>query len=102
MACPYKLFNQCVFWRLFVLVSVPVSVLAAAVGVHLGYTSWDLAAKVFIVMGTSTCLVWWLWIMKKVHDLAVWWIELRNNVDAAGKLLESAKQDLDEIKQSVR
>jgi hypothetical protein len=101
MACPYKFFNQCVLWRLFVLVSVPVSLLVAAVGVYLGYCGWDLAVKVIIAMGTTTCVVWWLWIMKKAHDLATWWIELRENINAADNLLKSTKQDLQEIKQGL-
>ena len=101
MACPYKFYNQCILWKLFAMVSVPVSVIVAAIGIYLGYSSWDLAIKVIIAMGTTTCVVWWLWIMKKLLDLANWWVELRQNVNQTNQLLVDTKQDLQEIKQTL-
>ena len=101
MACPYKFHNQCILWKLFALVSVPVSLIAAAIGIYLGYGTWDLAVKVILVMGTTTCVVWWMWIMKKLLDLANWWVELHQNITQANQLLVDTKQDLQEIKHNL-
>jgi hypothetical protein len=62
------------------------------------YNNWDILFKSAVAFGTATCFVWWVWVMKKLRDLATWWIDLKHNMDKASQLLAESKQDLQEIK----
>ena len=101
MTCAQRLLTQCNVWRTYIAVSVCVTLASIATGAYTGLTNWDLVAKVVIVLGTTTCVFWWFWVMKKMHDFAVWWATLKHNIDTAGQLLAEAKQDLKEIKHTL-
>ena len=100
--CAHKFIAQCSAWQAFVLTSVCIGAAATALFVYHGITGWDLAAKIFITMGCVTCLFWWVWIMQRVKDIAVWWAELHTTVDQASKLLSETKSDLASIKKITK
>ena len=101
MACPYKFYNQCQLWKLFVLFSIPAAILTTVVGLQYGFTDWNLFSKVVIVTGTVTCVVWVLWIIKKLLDVANWWINLKEDINSANLLLAETRQHLQDIKQNL-
>ena len=100
--CAHKFIAECSVWQAFVLASVTTGLLAVTIFVHLGITGWDLAAKIFITMGCATCVFWWIWIMQKIKDIAVWWAELQTTVNQTSQLLSDTKADLATIKKIAK
>lgn len=98
MTCSRKFIQQCKHWQAYGVVSLAIMLFSFALLSHSNFTGWELVAKVFVVWGTITCVVWWIWIMKKTYDIATWWFELHNNLDTATQLLHETKADIRDIK----
>ena len=98
MSCPRTFYKQCNIWTVYAVISVSVFLITAAYLSNQGYTTWDILLKSGVAFGTATCVVWWLWVMKKLHDLAAWWVFVKDNVDMAAQLLAESKKDLSDIK----
>ena len=98
MSCSARFVAQCRWWSTYTVLSVVVILITFAVLEHKNFTGWDLAVKVIITWGAATCVIWWAWILKKLYDIATWWIDLHHNVTTATQLLHEAKADIKDIK----
>ena len=101
MSCSTHFLTQCKFWQNYALASVGIILITGIVLESKSFAGWDLIVKVIVVWGAATCVIWWMWIMKKLYDIARWWTTLHQNIDAASQLLIETKQDLKEIKNTL-
>lgn len=99
---PKKFFRQCAWWKFYAVVSSIAVSITAYIANEQGHDSWQILVKACITLGIATCVIWWMWVMKKLSDIAHWWIELQKNVDSANQLLSDTKSDLEELKQIAR
>ena len=99
MSCPHRFHTQCNVWTVYCVLSVSVFLATASVLYYNDHTLWQILLKSGVAFGTTTCVIWWLWVMKKLRDMAVWWIDLKHNIDTAAQLLAESKQDLRDIKE---
>lgn len=102
MSCSEKFYKQCFAWRNTILTSITITLFAFVVFLFLGYQDWHLFIKTAVVLGCATCLCWWIWVMKKIRDIAEWWLDLHHKLDTAQNLLVETKQDIKTIKQSYK
>jgi hypothetical protein len=102
MSCPVRFHAQCNIWTVYGVLSLCTFITVAIVLHQSGYSAWDSFIKAGVAFGTVTCVVWWVWIMKKLHDLAKWWINLHNRINSAHDLLVETKQDIRIIKQNYK
>jgi|Laugrespbdmm15sd_2_1035082.scaffolds.fasta_scaffold01147_9 hypothetical protein len=75
-----------------------VIVVAFAILEYKNFVGWDMAVKVIITWGVATCIIWWMWILKKIYDIATWWLELHHHLTIATQLLHETKADIKDIK----
>ena len=98
MPCPRAFDLECRLWTSYLVLCVIAMFVGSAIGMYLGLDDWQIVAKTVIAVGATSCVFWWLWVMKKIRDIACWWIDLRTNLDAAAQALAEARQDIKEIK----
>ena len=101
MSCSTRFLTQCKFWQHYAITSLVVIVVAAMVLELKNFTGWHFAANVFIAWGVATSVIWWVWIMKKIYDIAHWWMQLHHHVDTATQLLQETKADIKDIKNTT-
>ena len=99
---PKKFYKECTWWKFYAIVSCISVCITAYIANSQGHTDWQIFIKSCISLGIATCVVWWLWVMKKLSDIAHWWMEFQKNVDVANKLLVDTKADLSELKEIAR
>ena len=98
MSCSTEFFKQCKWWSAYAVISIATVAIACLVLDYKNFGGWDLVSKVIIVWGTATCVVWWSWVMKKLYDIAKWWMKLHHDIDTAVDLLRETKQDIKDLK----
>ena len=98
MSCSTRFLTQCKLWQHYAIASVVVVFVAGIVLESKSFTGWDLVVKVLVTWGAATCIIWWVWIMKKLYDIAHWWFELHHHVNIATQLLQETKADIKDIK----
>ena len=98
MSCSTRFLTQCNWWSRYTVGSVLVILITFAVLEYKNFAGWDLIVKVIITWGAATCVIWWMWIIKKLYDIATWWIELHHHVTTATQLLQETKADIKDIK----
>ena len=98
MTCSTRFVKQCNWWSTYTVLSVMVILITFAILEYKNFTGWDLMIKVIITWGAATCIIWWVWILKKLYDIARWWFELHHHVTIASQLLYETKADLKELK----
>lgn len=98
MPCSTQFYNQCNVWQVYAVTSVTTFIAVAAVCYYAGLSNWSTFVDVSIALGCVTCLVWWMWVMKKLRDIAIWWTELHSTIDQTGQTLAETKQDIKELK----
>ena len=98
MSCSTRFLTQCKLWQHYAIASVVVVLITGIVLDSKNFTGWDLVVKVLVTWGAATCIIWWLWVMKKLYDIAHWWLELHHHVNIATQLLQETKADIKDIK----
>jgi hypothetical protein len=98
MSCSTSFVRECKWWNGYAIASLVVILIAGVIFESKNFAGWDLIAKVIIVWGVTTCVVWWAWTMKKIYDIAHWWYELHHHVHTATQLLQETKADIKDIK----
>jgi hypothetical protein len=98
MSCSTRFLTQCKLWQKYAVLSVLVILITFFILETKQYTGWDLIVKIVIAWGAASCIVWWMWIMKKLYDIAHWWCELHHHVNTATQLLQETKADIKDIK----
>ena len=98
MSCSTRFLSQCKWWQKYAVASVLVILITSAILETKQFTGWNLIVKIIVTWGAATCIVWWMWIMKKLYDIAYWWYELHHHVTTATQLLHETKADIKDIK----
>ena len=98
MTCSTRFLSQCKLWTVYGTCSAALIVIASIVLLYAGSTGWDLLFKILLVWSCVTCTIWYIWVMKKIYDIANWWINLHQSIDRANQLLLEARADLKDIK----
>ena len=100
--CAHKFVFECTAWQWFAVITTVVSFIAGISLSLLGLTGWTLVLHTGIVAGCATCTFWWIWAMIKFRHMAIWWLNLNTQLTLAVELLAEAKQDIKEIKKTVK
>ena len=98
MSCSTQFSKQCKWWSAYAVISVLAIIVTCLVLDYKNFSGWDLVSKITMVWGTTTCVVWWSWVMKKLYDIAHWWMKLHHDIDTAVDLLRETKQDIKDLK----
>ena len=98
MSCSTRFLTQCKAWQYYAIVSVVIVLIAGIVLESKSFTGWDLVVKILVTWGAATCIIWWAWVMKKLYDIAHWWMTLHHHVETAAQLLQETKADIKDIK----
>ena len=98
MTCSTRFLIQCRAWQYYAIASVVVVLAAGIVLESKNFTGWDLVVKILVIWGAATCIIWWAWVMKKLYDIANWWMTLHHNMNTATQLLQETKADIKDIK----
>lgn len=100
--CSLKFIKQCTFWQFYAGVSIGLVTVLSIVLYTNGIDDWNMFTKIAAGFGAFTCLCWWLWCVKKIKDIAFWWVDLHDKLTHTHLLLSEAKQDLKQIKQAYK
>lgn len=100
--CSLKFIKQCTFWQFYASISVGIATVFSFILYESGIEDWNVYMKFAAGFGAFTCLCWWIWCVKKIKDIAHWWVDLHDKLDQTHTLLTETKKDLNIIKQSYK
>lgn len=89
-------------WQVYTLITLGITTIVALFLHFSGLSGWELFTKTVLTLGCTTCVIWWVWCMKKIKDIASWWHNLHAQLDLAQQLLVETKQEITSIKQAHR
>ena len=95
LACPIKKQLRCLVWEKAILLLVIFLAVYATVSHSFNHTK---IVEVILSITATASVFWCLWVVRTFHDIMTWWADMQAKLDAATELLQSAKDDLSDIR----
>lgn len=99
MTCAQQFIKECVFWELYITGALTSTTVITLYLHFAGISGWELALKSLTVFSGVSCVIWSLWCIKKIKEVACWWESLHSRLDNTQQLLSETKHELQTIKQ---
>lgn len=97
--CPRLKKKQCVIWEVS---AITILVFVAVYAVVSRMYDFSATKELIISVGASFSILWCVWVVRTFRAMMMWWIQVQDKMNHALAMLEEAKNELNEIKSSVK
>ena len=95
LACPKEKHLKCLLWEKSILLLIIFFAVYTTVSHSLNHTG---TVEVILSITATASVFWCLWVVKTFRDMMTWWVDIQRKVTDTTELLQSAKNDLSDIK----
>jgi hypothetical protein len=95
LACPKEKHLKCLLWEKAILLLIIFFAVYTTVSHSLNHTG---TVEVILSITATASVFWCLWVVKTFRDMMTWWVDIQRKVTDTTELLQSAKNDLSDIK----
>jgi hypothetical protein len=90
---------ECKFWEY---TAMSILFFFAALSIITQFKDWSLTRDIIISCAATVGISWSIWVVRTFRNILEWWADLQNTMSEVSTLLAETKEELNEIKSSIK